>query len=105
MSAEYGKAKARFDARMGRQGIHADAGPEGMIQYVEAKSLDPSLGFWYSKVEHFHAEMTARAAMVSALSDISFLRDEAAGDDVEPTPVRIVDRDGQPVGIYPQRQG
>lgn len=92
MSEAYGHAKGRFDARMERQGIHADAGPEGMIAYTQAKELDPSLGYWYSKVEHFHAEIAARGALVSALADVAWLRTELAEvDDIPVVPVAIVE--------------
>lgn len=73
MSAEYGKAKAAFDARMARQGIYPDAGPEGLIAYVAAKEQAPELGYWYSKVEHWQREVTARAAVITALADAQYL--------------------------------
>lgn len=75
MSAEYGRAKASFDSLQAGRGITPDD-PVGLVRYVEAKQLHPELGYWYAKVEHFMAEISARAALVSALSDVAWLRGE-----------------------------
>lgn len=69
MSEKYGKAKAAFDAKMEARGIDPND-PLGLVAYQDQKTLHPELGFWYSKVEHWQREVTARASYIMALEAI-----------------------------------
>lgn len=63
MSKKYAEAKASFDADCEARGISWDQNP---LAYVQAKNDRIQLNFWYSKVEHFQREVTARAALIVA---------------------------------------
>ncbi|MGN9779193.1 hypothetical protein ACTMS0_26035 [Micromonospora sp. H33] len=64
MSERYERTKARFDRCYARQGITPEA---DIVNYINAKAMNPELKFWYSKVEHFQREVTAYGAALTGL--------------------------------------
>jgi hypothetical protein len=75
MNERYDRAKARFDRGQARRGITPVT---DVVNYVEVKSMNPELKFWYSKVEHCQRQVAAYGAALTGL--------EAAG--------RMLGRDG-----------
>lgn len=63
MSKKYADAKAAFDADCAARGISWEQNP---VAYTRAKHDRIQLNYWYSKVEHFQREVTARAALITA---------------------------------------
>jgi hypothetical protein len=64
MTEKYGRTKARFDRCYARHGITPEA---DIVNYINAKSMNPELKFWYAKVEHFQREVTAYGAALTGL--------------------------------------
>lgn len=64
MNDKYDQVKARFDRNCARRGISPDV---DIINYINVKSLNPELRFWYSKVEHFQREVAAYGAALTGL--------------------------------------
>ncbi|MGS2617171.1 hypothetical protein ACVCAH_21995 [Micromonospora sp. LZ34] len=64
MSERYDRTKARFDRCCARRGITPD---EDIVNYINSKSMNPELKFWYSKVEHFQREVAAYGAALTGL--------------------------------------
>jgi hypothetical protein len=64
MSEKYERVKARFDRGQARRGITPDY---DVVNYVEVKSMNPELKFWYSKVEHYQREVAAYGATLTGL--------------------------------------
>ncbi|MEV1142308.1 hypothetical protein [Micromonospora sp. NPDC049799] len=64
MSEKYERTKARFDSYYARQGITPEA---DIVNYINAKGMNPELKFWYAKVEHFQRELTAYGAALTGL--------------------------------------
>jgi hypothetical protein len=64
MNERYDRAKARFDRVQARRGITPDS---DVVNYVEVKSINPELKFWYSKVEHYQREVAAYGAAQTGL--------------------------------------
>lgn len=64
MNESYDRAKARFDRVQARRGITPDS---DVVNYVEVKSMNPELKFWYSKVEHYQRELAAYGAALTGL--------------------------------------
>lgn len=63
VSRKYSEAKAAFDADCAARGIDWNQNP---VAYMQAKSERIQLDYWYSKVEHFQREVTARASLIVA---------------------------------------
>ena len=64
MSGRYERTKARFDRCYARQGITPET---DIVNYINAKTTNPELKFWYAKVEHFQREVTAYGAALTGL--------------------------------------
>jgi hypothetical protein len=64
MTEKYDRTKARFDRYYARQGITPEA---DIVNYINAKSMNPELKFWYGKVEHFQREIAAYGAALTGL--------------------------------------
>jgi hypothetical protein len=64
MNDRYHQVKARFDRNCARRGI---APEDDIVNYINVKSLNPELKYWYSKVEHFQREVTAYGAALTGL--------------------------------------
>ncbi|WP_123809810.1 hypothetical protein [Micromonospora globispora] len=64
MNEKYDRTKARFDRCYARRGITPDA---DIVSYINAKTMNPELKFWYSKVEHFQREVAAYGAVLTGL--------------------------------------
>ncbi|SIN36329.1 hypothetical protein SAMN04489832_5958 [Micromonospora cremea] len=64
MTEKYERTKARFDRCYARRGITPQT---DIVNYINAKSMNPELKFWYSKVEHFQREVTAYGAVLTGL--------------------------------------
>jgi hypothetical protein len=64
MNERYDRAKARFDRGQARRGITPNF---DVVNYVEVKSMNPELKFWYSKVEHFQRQVAAYGAALTGL--------------------------------------
>jgi hypothetical protein len=64
MNDKYERAKARFDRNQARRGITPGF---DVVNYVEVKSMNPELNFWYSKVEHYQREVAAYGAALTGL--------------------------------------
>ncbi|MGC1214885.1 MAG: hypothetical protein WA890_26950, partial [Micromonospora sp.] len=64
MNEKYDRTKARFDRCYARRGITPDA---DIVSYINAKTMNPELKFWYSKVEHFQREVAAYGAALTGL--------------------------------------
>ncbi|RKF26406.1 hypothetical protein [Micromonospora globbae] len=64
MSEKYERTKARFDRCYARRGITPDT---DIVNYINAKSMNPELTFWYAKVEHFQREVAAYGAALTGL--------------------------------------
>ena len=64
MTERYERTKARFDRCYARQGITPEA---DIVNYINAKTMNPELKFWYAKVEHFQREVTAYSAALTGL--------------------------------------
>ncbi|MEV0430355.1 hypothetical protein [Micromonospora sp. NPDC050495] len=84
MTDRYERTKARFDRCYARQGITPDT---DIVNYLNAKAMNPELRFWYAKVEHFQRELSAYGAALTGL--------EAAH--------RMLAPDGRPSPVEPQR--
>jgi hypothetical protein len=74
MTEKYGRTKARFDRSYARQGITPEV---DIVNYINAKSMNPELKFWYSKVEHFQREVTAYGAALTGLEAAGRMLDSA----------------------------
>ncbi|MEV1332124.1 hypothetical protein AB0J20_21425 [Micromonospora costi] len=64
MTERYDRTKARFDRCYARRGITPDT---DIVNYINAKSMNPELAFWYAKVEHFQREVAAYGAALTGL--------------------------------------
>jgi hypothetical protein len=64
MSDKYAEAKARFDRSCARRGITPDS---DIIGYIDIKSTNPELQFWYSKVEHYQRQVAAYGTSLTGL--------------------------------------
>jgi hypothetical protein len=64
MNDRYDRAKERFDRGQARRGITPDY---DVVNYVDVKSMNPELKFWYSKVEHYQREVAAYGAALTGL--------------------------------------
>ncbi|MFU8853180.1 hypothetical protein ACNAW0_19645 [Micromonospora sp. SL1-18] len=64
MNEKYERTKARFDRSYARQGITPET---DIVNYINAKAINPELKFWYAKVEHFQREVAAYAAALTGL--------------------------------------
>jgi hypothetical protein len=64
MNEKYGQVKARFDRNCARRGI---APEDDIVNYINVKSLNPELKYWYSKVEHYQREVAAYGAALTGL--------------------------------------
>lgn len=64
MNAKYDQVKARFDRSCARRGITPQ---EDIVNYINVKTLNPELRFWYSKVEHFQREVAAYGTALTGL--------------------------------------
>ncbi len=64
MTEKYERTKARFDRCYARHGITPEA---DIVNYINAKGMNPELKFWYAKVEHFQREVTAYGAALTGL--------------------------------------
>jgi hypothetical protein len=64
MNDKYDRTKARFDRCYARQGITPET---DIVNYINAKAINPELAFWYAKVEHFQREVAAYAAALTGL--------------------------------------
>ncbi|MFG2055903.1 hypothetical protein ACGFI9_17930 [Micromonospora sp. NPDC048930] len=64
MTDKYERTKARFNRSYARQGITPET---DIVNYINAKSMNPELQFWYAKVEHFQRELTAYSAALTGL--------------------------------------
>lgn len=64
MNEKYDSAKARFDRRQARRGISPES---DLVSYLDVKSMNPELKFWYSKVEHYQREVAAYGAALTGL--------------------------------------
>ncbi|WP_146603864.1 hypothetical protein [Micromonospora deserti] len=64
MTVKYERTKARFDRCYARRGITPE---EDIVNYINAKAMNPELKFWYSKVEHFQREVSAYGAALTGL--------------------------------------
>ncbi|MFE9689958.1 hypothetical protein [Micromonospora sp. NPDC005806] len=65
MTDKYERTKARFDRCYARQGITPDV---DIVNYINAKAMNPELKFWYAKVEHFQREVTAYGVALTGLA-------------------------------------
>ncbi|SCF15519.1 hypothetical protein GA0074695_3842 [Micromonospora viridifaciens] len=68
MNEKYDRTKARFDRCYARQGITPES---DIVNYINAKSINPELKFWYGKVEHFQRELAAYGAALTGLEAAS----------------------------------
>jgi hypothetical protein len=73
MSEKYERTKARFDRCYARRGITPES---DIVGYINAKSMNPELGFWYAKVEHFQRELAAYGAALTGLAAANRLLDQ-----------------------------
>ena len=64
MTEKYERTKARFDRCYARRGITPEA---DIVNYINAKAMNPELKFWYAKVEHFQREVAAYGAALTGL--------------------------------------
>ncbi|MCW3814051.1 hypothetical protein ONA91_06220 [Micromonospora sp. DR5-3] len=64
MTDRYERTKARFDRCYARRGITPEA---DIVNYSNAKGMNPELKFWYAKVEHFQREVAAYGAALTGL--------------------------------------
>ncbi|WP_143194058.1 hypothetical protein [Micromonospora sp. CB01531] len=64
MTDRYERTKARFDRCYARRGITPEA---DIVNYSNAKAMNPELKFWYAKVEHFQREVAAHGAVLTGL--------------------------------------
>lgn len=64
MNEKYDQVKARFDRSYARQGITPET---DIVGYIDVKSKNPELRYWYSKVEHFQREVAAYGTALSGL--------------------------------------
>ncbi|MEU2614261.1 hypothetical protein ABZ570_22170 [Micromonospora sp. NPDC007271] len=64
MNEKYDRTKARFDRCYARRGISPET---DIVNYINAKSINPELKFWYGKVEHFQREVAAYGAALTGL--------------------------------------
>ncbi|WP_146231233.1 hypothetical protein [Micromonospora sicca] len=67
MTERYERTKARFDRCYARHGITPEA---DIVNYINAKGMNPELKFWYAKVEHFQREVTAYGAALTGLDAV-----------------------------------
>lgn len=87
MNERYDRAKTRFDRSQARRGISPDF---DVVNYVEVKSMNPELKFWYSKVEHYQREVAAYGAALTGLdAACRMLRSDGYRPPVENTRVRV----------------
>lgn len=56
MNDRYDRAKAHFNQTQARRGITPET---DVVNYIELKTMNPELKFWYSKVEHYQREVAA----------------------------------------------
>jgi hypothetical protein len=64
MNEKYDHVKARFDRSYARRGITPDT---DIVGYIDVKTKNPELRYWYSKVEHFQREVAAYGAALTGL--------------------------------------
>jgi hypothetical protein len=64
MNDRYERAKAHFDRTQARRGITPDT---DVVNYIDLKSMNPELRFWYSKVEHYQREVAAYGTALTGL--------------------------------------
>jgi hypothetical protein len=64
MNERFDRAKAHFDRTQARRGITPET---DLLNYIDLKSMNPELRFWYSKVEHFQREVTAYGTALTGL--------------------------------------
>jgi hypothetical protein len=64
MTEKYERTKARFNRSYARRGITPEA---DIVNYINAKAMNPELKFWYSKVEHFQREVAAYGTALTGL--------------------------------------
>jgi hypothetical protein len=64
MNDRYERAKAHFDRTQARRGITPET---DVVNYIDLKSMNPELRFWYSKVEHFQREVAAYGTALTGL--------------------------------------
>lgn len=65
MSAEYGKAKASYDAHRRARGESFEENP---VVYQNEKANRVQLGYWYSKVEHWQRQVAALGAFLTGIA-------------------------------------
>ena len=64
MNEKYEQTKARFNRNYARRGITPES---DIVNYISAKTMNPELKFWYSKVEHFQREVAAYGSALTGL--------------------------------------
>lgn len=64
MTEKYDRTKARFDRCCARRGIDPDT---DIVNYINSKTMNPELKYWYAKVEHFQREVAAYGAALTGL--------------------------------------
>ncbi|MGW5669282.1 hypothetical protein [Micromonospora sp. NPDC003776] len=72
MTEKYERTKARFDRCYARRGITPES---DIVNYINAKGMNPELKFWYAKVEHFQRELAAYGAALTGLAAADQLLD------------------------------
>lgn len=72
MTERYERTKARFDRCYARRGITPES---DIVNYINAKGMNPELKFWYAKVEHFQRELAAYGAALTGLAAADQLLD------------------------------
>lgn len=85
MNDRYDRARTHFDRTQARRGITPDT---DVVNYIELKSMNPELKFWYSKVEHYQREVAAYGTALTGIEAAHRMlgsEDNWMGDDPPPT--------------------
>jgi hypothetical protein len=64
MNDRYDRAKAHFNRTQALRGITPET---DVVNYIELKTMNPELKFWYAKVEHYQREVAAYGAALTGL--------------------------------------
>jgi hypothetical protein len=64
MNDKYDRAKAHFNHTQALRGITPET---DVVNYIELKTMNPELKFWYSKVEHYQREVAAYGTALTGL--------------------------------------
>jgi len=64
MNDRYERARTHFNQTQARRGITPET---DVVNYIELKSMNPELKFWYSKVEHYQRELAAYGTALTGL--------------------------------------